>query len=430
MQISRLQIKNLYDQYNYDIDFNSEEKEQITILTGPNGYGKTTILRILNSLNPKSLYYFYVIKFSEIIISFDNNTVLNITQNYKTEVESIFAIDYKDELEKEVRFIWNKATGEPLTHFVYNRTNIEKARRTYKFLRETYSRRWKFDDLTNREKEEILLDNEEFNEYIAKANRQKQFLMQLKTLRSYYIPANRIYNEAHEENDELPIEKVREALMAELEIAQQDYLRYSQEVDSKFIKKVLYPDYEDCPQASYNKLKDEVESLMKTIVKYKLALKVEIPEYNEKNRAVLFAYLKGLEEKFSKISTISKKTELFQEMLSSKGFANKSVEISPQHGFMFKSDKGDILKAHQLSSGEQNEIVMLYRLVYEVPDQGILLIDEPENSLHVAWQKTVVDDMKKIADIKRLQIIIATHSPSIVSKGFSMTQDLYYLTNK
>ena len=69
MQISRLQIKNLYDQYNYDIDFNSEEKEQITILTGPNGYGKTTILRILKSLNPKSLYYFYVIKFSEIIIN-------------------------------------------------------------------------------------------------------------------------------------------------------------------------------------------------------------------------------------------------------------------------------------------------------------------------------------------------------------------------
>jgi len=73
---------------------------------------------------------------------------------------------------------------------------------------------------------------------------------------------------------------------------------------------------------------------------------------------------------------------------------------------------------------------MLYHLIYEVPDQGLLLIDEPENSLHVAWQKTIVDDMKEIADIKRLQIIIATHSPSIVSKGLSMTQDLYYLTNR
>lgn len=430
MQISRLIIKDLYDNYNYNIDFNSEEKEQITILTGPNGYGKTTILRILNSLNPKSLYYFYVIKFSEIIISFDNNTVLNITQNYKTETESIFAIDYKDELEKEVRFIWNKATGEPFTHFVYNRTNIEKARRTYKFLRETYSRHWKFDDLTNREKEEILLDNEEFNEYVARSNGQEQFLMQLRTLRSYYIPANRIYNEAYEENDELPIEKVREALMAEMETAQQHYLLYSQQIDSKFIKKVLYPDYEDCSQASYNELKDEVESLMKTSVKYKLAFKVEIPEYNEKNKAILFAYLKGLEEKFSKISTISKKTELFQEMLTSKHFANKSVEISPQHGFKIKSDNGDNIDGYKLSSGEQNEIVMLYRLVYDVPDQGILLIDEPENSLHVAWQKTVIDDMKKMADIKRLQIIIATHSPSIVSKGLSMTKDLYYLTNR
>ena len=115
-------------------------------------------------------------------------------------------------------------------------------------------------------------------------------------------------------------------------------------------------------------------------------------------------------------------------MLTSKNFANKSVEISPQHGFIIKADKGDILKTHQLSSGEQNEIVMLYRLVYEVPDQSLLLIDEPENSLHVAWQKTIVDDMKEIADIKRLQIIIATHSPSIVSRGLSMTQDLYNLT--
>lgn len=430
MQISRLIIKNLYDNYSYNINFQNEEKDQITILTGPNGYGKTTILRILKSLNPKSLYYFYIIKFDEIRFFFNDGSKLKITQSYKAESGNKDAVDRKDDLEKEVRFDWNKAGGELLCRFVYNKTNIKKAFRTYTFRYDPYSRYEFIDSLPDREKEETLLDNEKFNEYVARSNGQEQFLMQLRTLRSYYIPANRIYNEAHEENEKLPIEKVREALMTEMETAQQDYLRYSQEVDSKFIKKVLDTNYEDCPQASYNKLKDEVESLMKTIVKYKLALKVEIPEYNEKNRAVLFAYLKGLEEKFSKISTISKKTELFQEMLSSKGFANKSVEIAPQHGFMFKSDKGDILKAHQLSSGEQNEIVMLYRLVYEVPDQGILLIDEPENSLHVAWQKTVVDDMKKIAYIKRLQIIIATHSPSIVSKGFSMTQDLYYLTNK
>lgn len=429
MQISRLQIKNLYDQYNYDIEFNNEEKELITILTGPNGYGKTTILRILNSLTPKSLYYFYIIKFDEIIISFDNNTVLNITQSYKTEAESIVAVDHKENLEKEVRFTWKKADREPLTHFVYNSTNIEKALRSYKFLRETYSGRRSFDNLPNREKEEFLLDNEDFNEYVAKSNGQKQFLMQLETLRSYYIPANRIYNETYKENEKLPIEKVRKALNDEITQARYSYLIHSQKVDSNFIKKVLDSNYEYCSQASYNELKENVEKQMDTIVKYKLAPKVEIPEYNEENKAVLFAYLQGLEEKFSKFSTILNKTNLFHKMLTDKHFANKSIEISPQHGFMIKSDNGDILDEYKLSSGEQNEIVMLYRLIYEVPDQGLLLIDEPENSLHVAWQKTVVDDMKEIADVKHLQIIIATHSPSIVSNGISMSKDLYYLAN-
>lgn len=430
MQISRLQIKKLYDQYNYDIDFNNEEKEQITILTGPNGYGKTTILRILNSLNPKSLYYFYVIKFNEIIISFDNNSVLNITQSYKTETESIFAVDHKEDLKKEVRFTWNKADGEPLTHFVYNNTNIEKAFRTYAFRYDPDSRYEFFDSLPDREKEEALLDNEKFNEYVARSIGQRQFLMQLETLRSYYIPANRIYNEAYKENDELPIEKVREALKDEMIKVKYDYLMHSQRIDSIFIKKVLGSIYEDCSISSYNKLKDEVESQMNTAAEYKLAEKVEIPEYNEENKAVLFAYLKGFKEKFSKFSTILEKINLFHKMLTSKGFANKSVETSTQHGFRIKSDNGDIIDGYKLSSGEQNEIIMLYRLIYEVPDQGLLLIDEPENSLHVAWQKTIVDDMKEIASVKRLQIIIATHSPSIVSKGLSMTKDLYYLTNK
>ena len=100
--------------------------------------------------------------------------------------------------------------------------------------------------MTNREKEEILLDNEEFNEYIAKANGQEQFLMQLEALRSCYIPSNRIYNEAHEENENLPIEKVREALKDKMTNARFDYLIHSHRIDSIFIKKVLGSVYEDC----------------------------------------------------------------------------------------------------------------------------------------------------------------------------------------
>ena len=428
MLISKLQIEGLYDLYNYDITLDNERENQIAILTGPNGYGKTTILKILSSLKSKSLYYFYVIKFREIKISFNDASILNITQNYKLDTEKEKNSDRKDSLEKEVRFIWHKADGQVFSHFVYNRTNIRKALRSFRFLVSVKGE--DFDDLSSREREEILLNNEEFNEQIANANGQNQFLMQLEALRSYYIPSNRIYNEAHEENDELPIEKIRKDLMFELTKAQRDFLLYSQQVDSKFIKSLLVACDVECSQESYSKLKKEVEEQMNMLVGYQLTSKVEIPEFNEGNKNVLFAYLNGLKEKFSKYSFILNKMNLFKEMLASKHFANKSIMFSPRHGFIIKSNNGEFLNEYQLSSGEQNEIVLLYRLVYEVPDYGLLLIDEPENSLHVAWQKMIVDDLKRIASVKKLQIIIATHSPSIVSKGRSMAKDLYYLMRK
>ena len=336
MLISKLQIEGLYDLYNYDISFDDERENQMTILTGPNGYGKTTILKILSSLKSKSLYYFYVIKFHEIKIAFSDASILDITQSYKPEPETEKNSDRKGSLEKEVRFIWHKADGQVFSQFVYNRTNIRKALRSFRFLISV--RGEEFDDLSSREKEEALLNNEEFNEQIANANGQSQFLMQLEAIRTYYIPSNRIYNEAHEENDELPIEKIRKALMAELTRAQRDFLLYSQQVDSKFIKSLLVACDVECSEESYRKLKEEVEERMGMLVGYQLTSKVEIPEFNEGNKNVLFAYLNGLKEKFGKYSSTLNKMNLFKEMLTSKRFANKSIIFSPRHGFIIKSN--------------------------------------------------------------------------------------------
>ena len=56
-----------------------------------------------------------------------------------------------------------------------------------------------------------------------------------------------------------------------------------------------------------------------------------------------------------------------------------------------------------------------------------MLVDEPENSLHVAWQKMIISDLMQIAKIKKLQLIVATHSPTIVSYGSDYAVDLFYL---
>ena len=51
--IKKLQIKNLFGQFNYTLTF---KKTGINIITGPNGFGKSTILKIIESIVEKDLY--------------------------------------------------------------------------------------------------------------------------------------------------------------------------------------------------------------------------------------------------------------------------------------------------------------------------------------------------------------------------------------
>lgn len=67
--IQSIQIDNLFGRFNYNI---SAKLEGITIITGPNGFGKSTILRIINALSKGSIDYFIKLDFSSLIVTFDN----------------------------------------------------------------------------------------------------------------------------------------------------------------------------------------------------------------------------------------------------------------------------------------------------------------------------------------------------------------------
>ncbi len=54
-----------------------------------------------------------------------------------------------------------------------------------------------------------------------------------------------------------------------------------------------------------------------------------------------------------------------------------------------------------------------------------MLLDEPEISLHIAWQNNFLKDIKCIVDLNdNLQIILATHSPHILSDNWDLNVDL------
>lgn len=67
------------------------------------------------------------------------------------------------------------------------------------------------------------------------------------------------------------------------------------------------------------------------------------------------------------------------------------------------------------STGEQQLLALFYGVLVALPPRCVVLIDEPELSLHVAWQLTLVKDLVEAANMRGSRIVVATHSPTIVN---------------
>jgi predicted ATP-binding protein involved in virulence len=122
------------------------------------------------------------------------------------------------------------------------------------------------------------------------------------------------------------------------------------------------------------------------------------------------------------------KLEIFSTILNERQFVFKQLEISPDFGFRFKTEDEKELSLTELSSGEQQEVVLLYELLFRVSHNTLVLIDEPEISLHVAWQKEVLNDLLKIVKLQKISVITATHSPQIIDTHWDLVVDLWNLS--
>ncbi|MBX3248937.1 MAG: ATP-binding protein [Myxococcales bacterium] len=135
----------------------------------------------------------------------------------------------------------------------------------------------------------------------------------------------------------------------------------------------------------------------------------------ESERKVLWYYLKDVSEKLSVYMKLLERVELFKSIIDDKRFLYKQMEIDKDAGFRFVNKNGKFVPLGSLSSGEQHEVVLTYELLFGSQDKQLVLIDEPELSLHVLWQHKFLADMGRIANLANIDFVIATHSPSIVA---------------
>jgi hypothetical protein len=152
---------------------------------------------------------------------------------------------------------------------------------------------------------------------------------------------------------------------------------------------------------------------------------MSLPErdLNSLERGFLWLYLDDVDRKLKAFDQLLERIEVLKEIIGSR-FLYKSFAADRERGFVFTAPNGRPIPLDALSSGEQHELVLSYELLFMVKSGSLILIDEPELSLHVTWQHRFLEDLNRISKLANLDFIVATHSPQIIHDRWDLAVSL------
>ena len=112
---------------------------------------------------------------------------------------------------------------------------------------------------------------------------------------------------------------------------------------------------------------------------------------------------------------LSQKKKRFQDIVDEL-FADTGKHIVRTENEMRFTQIGEMLLPYQLSSGEKQMLAILLTVLVEDEQPYVLFMDEPEVSLHIEWQKRLIDLILELNP--NVQIILTTHSPAVIMNGW------------
>jgi ABC-type lipoprotein export system ATPase subunit len=431
MKLITLKIEALFNTFSYNLHFDCQDR--YIILTGINGYGKTTILNMISSLANKDLYYFYTVPFTSIDFGFEDGSVLSLSSQ---RVDDATSTDMPVRGGRRLLFNMKESDGKEIGSFSMDATTIARVMKTnYHFSHIVINNRLK-EDYESKEFYQVMKDEGLLDAIILLSGKNaEQMMMRLDAFNASYIeaertvecrylrPKNTVPDLEYRDSKWYLIDHLASDFRYMLNNEYANYVKYSQKVDADFINQAISSSlvYD---RKSYDAEMEKLGARAKELELLRLIPHVDVKPYDEANAKMLTAYIVAQNKKMDFYNTLLSKIRLFSKLVEERGFVNKNMSITVKDGFRFRADGNGFIDLSLLSSGEQNEVVMLYTLVFNVRDDSMLLIDEPENSLHVLWQKKFMRTIEEVSTVKNLFVIVATHSPQIIGTRWENCCDL------
>ena len=429
MDIKYIKTVDLFGRYNHTIRF----QDGVNIIIGDNGVGKTICLKILNSIFNGDFGYLFNLEFKSIIISYGREiwTISREETREQSEIslfeDSSAVIKVKIKIESNVN---NEHTIEEDDVRIDLPSFFEKISDN-----EWYDRR-----------RGVYIDEKELvNRYKIRTETRGLPLWIRKRLRGMsvrMIDTQRIYrNENNGRRTEIGrtitkyVKDISNVINEEQNKAGAIASNLDRSFPSRLISELGTHGNVATPQDTLDKL-IEVDRMNKSLhsvglTEYKKdSILNGLPQIDSAILTVLSLYADDMKKKLDAYSNIQTKLQLFLSIINSR-FANKKCVLNRKGEFCFITEQniGSMRKIKEieptlLSSGEQNEFVLFYDLLFNCDEKNLILIDEPELSLHIKWQQMMISDLVTICNQNRLNVLIATHSPDLIGNHWSLVQKL------
>lgn len=436
MRIKQITVKHLFGIFDHTINLNMEER--ITIIHGKNGFGKTSILRLVNGFFNLKYSDIRAIPFQKFTIIFDDKSFVDIlkpstSRNKKSNGRPKITFNFTSSDQKEEpTFSPDSPDGKTISFPLGMIDDFIPD------LDRVGSEKW----LYTPTKEILYLEDiyERFGEYLPKQF-QKEYPDWLKKIRDSinvrFIESQRLLDISNSAKIGRTIRRpmtlysvasYSEDLAENIQTKLAEYGQLSQTLDRTFPARVVQKKASLTDDQLREKI-DQLESERNQLISAGLLKKDEDSNFqvrdsiDDSTRKLLSVYIEDVDKKLNVFNDIYPKVELFKNIINKK-YSFKSVTIDQSKGFIFTTQEGEVLSPTDLSSGEQHELVILYELLFKVKPNTLILIDEPEMSLHISWQQEFLKDLQEITKLSELDILMATHSPDIINDRWDLTVEL------
>jgi ABC-type lipoprotein export system ATPase subunit len=409
-RLIRYEVTELFGTFDYRFDLDAEG---ITILTGVNGSGKSTILRTIDAISTGNWVALFEIPFKFLSLGFDGDRELTLNRD-KSQVHIALTGEKT----------WSAPSALITRYGIIDRKHwIE----TYEHLMmlEAEGRLTAADRSLRNELVHTGPPRESVSMPAWLQELSFSFPVLFITDQRLIVdsPNKRTAQNSTRVSTRVAADEAARQIAHEISAAKSAYANRSQVLDrdlpQRVVKALGRP-----PRVSVQSLRqslDELTRQSKDLESVGLSPTESVGEFEdidlatENVRSFIKVYIEDTRKKLSVLEPLRIKLQLFTEFLK-QHYGRKYVQIDPERGFtiMVSGDKTSELQPSKLSSGEQQILVLAHEILFKATPGTLVLIDEPELSLHVLWQASFVEDLALMGQVNNLSFLLATHSPTLI----------------